>query len=181
MTQISSLLPKTKIIMILRNPTSRAYSGDSSLLFPSLDSPSLGFHHNCRHGRFSRVIHPFEHHGTSYPVKSVIRVDEEYNRNEDRSSSDGDFGDRNNLLVCSLRLLSTINISSQDVPQSSLSPIPKGECTAEDFHRFVISFFSFSDALQIHLSLRSFHKAIPPRFKKSLIPFWNGRFGNWAL
>jgi hypothetical protein len=109
-----------------------------------LSSLSLvGFHHNCRHERFSRVIHPFEHHGTTYPLHSVIRTDEEYNRNEDRSSSDGPFDERNNLLVCSplslsLSLLLSLTVP-QDAPNSSLSPISNTECTAEDFHRCTLS------------------------------------------
>lgn len=104
MSQIKNLLPTAKIIMILRNPTARAYSGLIFSLFLLLYLCNIfccfiGFHHNCRHERFSRVNHQFDHRGTTYPIKSVIRTDEEYNKNEDRSSSDGDFNEKNNLLV----------------------------------------------------------------------------------
>lgn len=59
----------------------------------------IGFHHNCRHSRFSRVIKSYTHHGVFYPIGSVIRTDEEYNLNEGKSSSDGNFDEKNNLLV----------------------------------------------------------------------------------
>jgi hypothetical protein len=108
MGQIVNLLPSAKILLILRNPSSRAYSGDTSL--PHSNSPPIGFHHNCRHSRFARFTQPYLHKGTQFSVGAVIRTDEEYNRNEDKSSVDGSFDDSNNFLVLPSHLSSIISL-----------------------------------------------------------------------
>jgi len=64
--QMALLVPSAKIIVTLRNPSSRAYSG---------------FQHNCRHTRFVKVKRAYNHTftGRPVPVGSVLRVDSEYN------------------------------------------------------------------------------------------------------
>ena len=72
--QIATMLPSAKLILLVRNPTSRAYSGIATCQVYILCLILVGFQHNCRHHRYRRLLHSVHVSNVTVPAGDIFNI-----------------------------------------------------------------------------------------------------------